>query len=36
MTALELVGLVAFFWFAGWAFDRVVRWLDDRPSRPGS
>jgi hypothetical protein len=36
MSGLELLGFIATVWFCGWAFDRIVRWLDDRPSRPGS
>ena len=30
-----LIGLIAIFWAGGYAFDRIVRWLDDRPSKPG-
>ena len=36
MSGLELLGFIATVWFVGWIFDRAVRWLDDRPSRPGS
>lgn len=32
----EILGIIAILWFVGWIFDRVIRWLDDRPSRPGS
>ena len=35
MSAEELIGLIAIFWAGGYAFDRIVRWLDDRPSKPG-